>query len=106
MIDDTVQPITEPIVAAPKLERTAGKSKVGGWAFNGISHTLLMFWALMVIFPFLWMIMTSFKSDPEILFSPWKFPDSLQWNNFSRAWNEARMTTMSPLAQAAADGGL
>ncbi len=45
----------------------------------------------MVIFPFLWMIMTSFKTDPEILFSPWNLPDTLQWNNFSRAWNEAHI---------------
>ena len=87
MIDDAAQPVT----SAPKLERMAGKSRFGDWTFKGVSHTLLAFWALMVIFPFLWMVMTSFKSDPEILFSPWKFPDSLQWNNFSRAWNEARI---------------
>jgi N-acetylglucosamine transport system permease protein len=87
MIDDAAQPVT----SAPKLERVAGKSRFGDWTFTGVSHTLLAFWALMVIFPFLWMVMTSFKSDPEILFSPWNFPDTLQWNNFSRAWNEARI---------------
>jgi len=44
-----------------------------------------------VIFPFLWMIMTAFKTDPEILFSPWQLPASPQWENFARAWNEARI---------------
>jgi len=91
MIDNAIQPAREPITAAPKLERTAGKSGIGSWAFNGISYTLLTFWALMVIFPFVWMVVTSFKTDPEILFSPWNLPDSLQWNNFSRAWNEAHI---------------
>ena len=91
MIQDTVPPVVEPIKTVPKLDRIAGRSKFGDWTFNGVSQTLLVFWALMVIFPFLWMIMTSFKTDPEILFSPWNFPDTLQWNNFSRAWNEARI---------------
>jgi len=64
---------------------------LGGWAFTGASQALLLVWAVMVIFPFLWMIMTAFKTDPEILFSPWDLPSSLQWNNFARAWNEARI---------------
>ena len=91
MIDDIVQPIAEPVPVKGKLHRVAGKVGIGNIAFNGITQLLLVFWAVMVIFPFLWMIMTSFKTDPEILFSPWKFPDTLQWNNFSRAWNEAHI---------------
>jgi N-acetylglucosamine transport system permease protein len=91
MIDDLVQPAAEPITSGPKLERIAGSSRFGDWTFNGVAHTLLLIWAAMVIFPFLWMIVTSFKTDPEILFSPWNFPDTIQWNNFSRAWNEARI---------------
>ena len=91
MIDETLQPAVESPLAKPKLERVAGQSTFGKFAFNGTAHLLLMFWALMVIFPFLWMVMTSFKTDPEILFSPWNFPDSLQWRNFSRAWNEAHI---------------
>jgi N-acetylglucosamine transport system permease protein len=91
MIEDAAPPITEPIRSASRSERSASRPRAGLWIFHGISRTLLMFWALMVIFPFLWMVMTSFKTDPEILFSPWKFPDTLQWNNFSRAWNEAHI---------------
>jgi N-acetylglucosamine transport system permease protein len=45
----------------------------------------------MVILPFLWMIMSAFKTDQEIIVSPWNFPDSLQWDNFSRAWSQARI---------------
>jgi N-acetylglucosamine transport system permease protein len=50
---------------------------------------VLLTWAIVVIFPFTWMIMTSFKTDREIIFDPWKLPATLQWNNFERAWTQA-----------------
>jgi N-acetylglucosamine transport system permease protein len=46
-----------------------------------------------VILPFVWMVMTAFKTDQEIIFTPWAFPETLQWDNFSRAWEEARIGT-------------
>ena len=55
------------------------------------TQILLILWAVLVIFPFLWMIMTSFKSNPEILTSPWTLPSSLQWVNFKHAWFEAHI---------------
>ncbi len=55
------------------------------------THVLLIFWAVIVIFPFLWMIMTSFKSNTEILFSPWDLPAELMWENFRNAWTEAHI---------------
>jgi N-acetylglucosamine transport system permease protein len=60
---------------------------------NAISQILLVFWAIAVIFPFVWMVVTAFKSDPEILSSPWSLPANLQWGNFTRAWTEARIGT-------------
>ncbi len=42
-----------------------------------------------MIFPFLWMVVTAFKSDPEIIFSPWALPSALHWDNFTRAWEQA-----------------
>lgn len=61
--------------------------------FGAISQILLIIWAILVIFPFLWMVMTSFKTDPEIIFSPWELPASLQWDNYQRAWNQAHIGT-------------
>jgi N-acetylglucosamine transport system permease protein len=52
---------------------------------------LLAVWALLVIFPFVWMIITALKTDPEILSSPWTLPAVLQWDNFTRAWTEAHI---------------
>ena len=79
--------LTEPMPQTRQRRRLV----TGENAFAGFSQILLFVWALLVIFPFLWMVMTSFKTDPEIIYSPWKFPETLQWNNFSRAWTEAHI---------------
>jgi len=63
----------------------------GGLTFSAVSQLLLAFWTIVVIFPFAWMIVTALKTDPEILSSPWTLPAALQWDNFSRAWTEARI---------------
>ena len=68
-----------------------GSGSGGQRILSVFTQALLIFWAVLVIFPFLWMIMTSFKTNTEILFSPWSFPADLQWQNFSNAWNEARI---------------
>lgn len=63
----------------------------GDLGVNLIGQILLVFWALLVILPFIWLLVTSLKTDPEILSSPWSFPAALQWDNFTRAWTEARI---------------
>ncbi len=76
---------------AEPVKRGVVRTGTGDRLFSGTSQVLLMLWALMVIFPFLWMVMTAFKTDSEIIFSPWELPATLQWDNFARAWNEARI---------------
>jgi N-acetylglucosamine transport system permease protein len=56
-----------------------------------IIYIILGIWAVMVIFPMLWSIMTSFKTDQEIFFSPWALPKVMMFDNFVRAWVKARM---------------
>ena len=88
MSAEAVQPIDQPQGVAKVGTRRIG---LGDRIFSGTSQALLILWTIMVIFPFLWMVMTAFKSDPEIIFSPWELPSTLQWDNFARAWNEARI---------------
>lgn len=61
----------------------------GAIAVAGGSQVLLVSWTVLVIFPLLWMVMTAFKSDPEIFFSPWQLPATVRWENFVRAWTQA-----------------
>lgn len=89
-------PIDEPNPENTPQGATAANLDVAGASRSErvmglLAHIPLLIWAVMVIFPFLWMIMTSLKTNQEILFSPWSFPDVLQWENFSNAWNEARI---------------
>lgn len=59
--------------------------------WSGLMYAILIFWAIIVIFPMVWLLYTSFKTDQEIFFSPWTLPSALQFNNFERAWVEARI---------------
>ena len=55
--------------------------------FSGFSHLFLFVWGAMVVFPLLWVVLSSFKDDAQILKEPLSLiPDSLHWDNFSRAW--------------------
>ena len=56
-----------------------------------LTNSVLIFWAVIVIFPMIWLLYTSFKTDQEIFFSPWTLPAVLQWSNFERAWVEAHI---------------
>jgi N-acetylglucosamine transport system permease protein len=52
---------------------------------SGINLSMI-FWASIVIFPMIWLVYSSFKTDQEIFFSPWALPEVLQFDNFVRAW--------------------
>lgn len=52
-------------------------------------ETGLWLFALSVVAPLLWVVMTAFKTGQEIFASPWALPHQPQWSNFVRAWQEA-----------------
>jgi len=72
---------------APRRNRLTA----GGLIGKILTYTVLVFWAVLVIFPMVWSIMSSFKTDQEIFFSPWALPKVLMWENFARAWVKARI---------------
>lgn len=80
-------------MAAPPESAVRGTTTPGQRIGAAIGFALLALWALIVIFPFAWMIVTALKDDPEIISSPWTFPATLQWDNFTRAWTQARIGT-------------
>ena len=71
--------------------RETRRFSLGDLAFLTTSQVLLLIWAVFVIFPFIWMITTSFKTDMQILTDPFGLPDELQWDNFVRAWTTANI---------------
>ena len=56
-----------------------------------VIYALLIFWAMIVIVPMAWTVLSSFKNDQEIFFSPWSLPAVPLWENFVRAWVTARL---------------
>lgn len=80
------------VTVPSKAPRPPSSSRsLGNVVSKTIIYIILGFWAFMVIFPMLWSVMTSFKTDQEIFFSPWALPKTLVFDNFVRAWVKARM---------------
>lgn len=72
----------QPVVARQPLSSVVAKVLI---------YIILGGWALLVIFPMLWSVMTAFKTDQEIFFSPWELPATPVYANFVRAWTTARI---------------
>ena len=56
-----------------------------------IIHIILILYAIVVLFPMLWTIMSSFKSTHEFYRDVWSIPAALNWNNYVKAWTTARI---------------
>ncbi|WTP63718.1 carbohydrate ABC transporter permease [Streptomyces phaeochromogenes] len=74
------------------VARTPPAKATEGRVLNFFSHGMLILWAIMVVLPLLWAVMTSFKTDRDIFSSPWALPDRLHFENWSRAWTSANMS--------------
>ncbi len=55
-----------------------------------ITYTLLGVLALIALFPIALLLLNSVKAAPEIVQSPLSLPVALRWDNFVRAWEDAR----------------
>ncbi|WP_413775597.1 carbohydrate ABC transporter permease [Micromonospora sp. RTGN7] len=58
---------------------------------NFLSHGFLLFWGALTVLPLLWMFISSFKSNAEIIADPWGLPGALRFDNWSRAWTGAHI---------------
>lgn len=73
------------------LITTAPRMSAGELIGKILTYLILGLWGLIVVFPMVWSVMTSFKTDQEIFFSPWALPKVMMFENFARAWVKARM---------------
>jgi N-acetylglucosamine transport system permease protein len=74
----------ETVVAQKRSDRTGGDVAV-----EASSHALLVIWSVVVIVPFLWVVLSSFKTTKEILASPFSLPDHWSFDNYVNAWTDA-----------------
>jgi N-acetylglucosamine transport system permease protein len=68
-------------VAAGTSKPTAGDRIVGG-----VSHTVLVIWAIVIILPLIWTVLSSFKNNSEIFASPFSLPSKWNFDNYVSAW--------------------
>ncbi|WP_026929022.1 carbohydrate ABC transporter permease [Glycomyces tenuis] len=65
--------------------------KAEGAVMNVFSHAFLWLWALMVIVPVVWVVITSFKTTREIAADPLGLPAAPQWDNYVSAWTNGNI---------------
>ncbi len=58
---------------------------------NGLARTLLIFFALIVLYPLFWNIISSFKTSEEFLTNPFAMPSHLEWDNYTRALEKSNL---------------
>ena len=67
--------------------KASGTTRRRGRVGSIVSHTLLVIIALLVLFPFFWMVSTALKPNSQVFeFPPAFIPSSIQWGNFVEAW--------------------
>jgi N-acetylglucosamine transport system permease protein len=77
---------TDTSVALPQLKRKEAPASGGDKAAATVSHVLLVIWSVVIIAPFLWVLLSSFKTTKEVLASPFSLPKTLNFGNYVSAW--------------------
>lgn len=54
-------------------------------------YVVAIFFAVLALFPFLWITMNSFKNNKEIYGSPFKLPATFKFSNYVDAWSTAKI---------------
>lgn len=52
-----------------------------------LRHTVLILASIVMIYPLLWMVMSSFKPDNLIFSDPMGLPEVFRWDNYVKGWN-------------------
>ena len=77
------------------MKKVASAQKVFGLVGKFFLYLFLIVMALIVVFPFYWMIISSLKSVPEYeLPVPTLFPEQIVWSNYSEAITVASLVNL------------
>ena len=61
-----------------------------------LRHLLLAVASLAVLVPIAYMVLASFKSVPDFFSNPYGFPSEWVWQNYLRAWTQAKIAITLP----------
>ncbi|WP_127534320.1 carbohydrate ABC transporter permease [Paenibacillus kobensis] len=60
---------------------------------SGIVNGLMIIYALITLYPLIWLFISSLKSNEEFYSRPFQLPTKWHWDSFSRAWKISDMGT-------------
>jgi raffinose/stachyose/melibiose transport system permease protein len=79
------------VAAQPKPGATQRSMRVDRAATSLASHMVLLACMIIIVYPVVWMVFASFKSATEIVTNVWGLPTQLHWENYTGAWNSAKL---------------
>ncbi len=86
------KPLTDGVMHEQDLEKVAGKQKTGKILATVGVYAFLSFIAIIILFPFYWMLISSLKDIPEYELNPPTFyPHAWAFNNYAKAFNTANL---------------
>ncbi len=56
-----------------------------------VIYLILILWAITTIFPFIWVIVNSFKPSAEVLTSSFSLPKEFTWDNYTNAFSKLKI---------------
>ncbi len=59
---------------------------------RNIVRVFLVIWTILIIFPLLWALLSSLKTNKEFGTNAWALPAELQWVNYKNAWQGANFS--------------
>lgn len=72
---------------APERTRRSRRITPGDAVAGTISQVVMVLWTVIIVLPFLWVLMSSFKTTKEILHSPFSLPTRWSFDNYVNAWS-------------------
>lgn len=67
--------------------------RLARWINDGASYLILGCFSLIVLYPIVWMVLASFKSEGELVTNVWGLPRQLGIQNYVAAWQSAHLAT-------------
>lgn len=86
--DEATGPVTKEPVAPPPAKPTRDAQ---GSTLNVFSSAFLVLWVVMAAGPLIWVMVNSLRESGDITGSPFGWPTSFSFENFSNAWSDANI---------------
>lgn len=75
----------------PLVKATKSSIHADQWLVWLASHLILLVFTVVIVYPVVWMLFASLKSNSEVVTNVWGLPTVLHWENYASAWQTAKL---------------